>query len=163
MESIRRKEKAITDPGEIRGILEKAKYVTIAMCRKSEPYLVTLSHGYDRDRNSIYFHCAAQGKKIEILKYNNLVWGQALLDKGYVYGACDHLYATAQFKGRVTFVEDFEEKKHALQVMIRALEDDPSKVMRDQLNRDSITKVGIGRIDIESMSGKKADKVEISL
>lgn len=163
MENIRRKEKEITDREEILGILEKAKYVTIAMSRDGEPYLATLSHGYDRERNCIYFHCAGQGKKIDILKTNNRVWGQALLDMGYVQGACDHLYATAQFKGRVSFVEDFEEKKHALEVMIRALEADPERVIHEQLSRDSITRVCIGRIDIQGMSGKKAGKVVISL
>lgn len=163
LESIRRKEKAITEREEILRIIEQAKFVTIAMCRGSEPYLVTLSHGLDRDRSCIYFHCAAEGKKIDILKDNNLVWGQALIDEGYVQGACDHLYATAQFKGRVTFVEDYDEKKQALNVMVKALEDDPTIVIEEQIIRDSITKVSIGRIDIEDISGKKAEEVVISL
>ena len=106
MKAIRRKEKEIIDKDEIIGILEKAKYITVAMCKEDEPYLVTLSHGYDKTQNCIYFHCAKEGKKIDYLKENITVWGQALIDKGYVQGACDHLYATVHFKGRVTFVED---------------------------------------------------------
>ena len=133
------------------------------MCVDNEPYLVTLSHGYDRERNCIYFHCAREGKKIDILKEQNKVWGQALMDKGYVQGSCDQLYATIQFMGRVTFVENSDEKKHALEVMINALEDDPQQVLDTQLTEKSIDGIQIGRIDIEYMSGKKSDKVIISI
>jgi len=163
MESIRRKEKAITDKSEMLEIILKAKYIIIAMCQDNVPYLATLSHGYDTERNCIYFHSAREGKKIDILKENNIVWGQALLDKGYVHGSCDHLYATTQFMGRVTFVESSEEKKHALEVMINALEDDPQKVLDSQLTEKSIEGIQIGRIDIEYMSGKKSDKAIISI
>lgn len=162
MKSIRRKEKEISDKNEMLAILENAKYITIAMCVDNEPYLVTLSHGYDRERNCIYFHCAREGKKIDILKEQNKVWGQALMDKGYVQGSCDHLYATTQFMGRVTFVENSDEKKHALEVMINVLEDDPQKVPDTQLTEKSIKGVQIGRINIEYMSGKKSDKAIVS-
>jgi len=148
---------------EMVAILESSKYITIAMCLDNEPYLATLSHGYDRERNCLYFHCAKQGKKIDILKKHNTVWGQAILDKGYVQGSCDHLYATTQFMGRVTFVEDMQEKRHALEVMIKALEDDPQKVMAVQLTEKSIKGVQIGRIDIDHMSGKKSEEVIISV
>lgn len=163
MKTLRRKEKEIKDKDEIIQILESTKYITISMCRNDEPYLVTLSHGYDKQRNCIYFHCAKEGKKIDYLKKNNKVWGQSLVDKGYVQGKCDHLFATAQFRGRVTFVEDYDEKSHALEVMIRALEDEPAKVIKKQLTKKSITGVQIGRIDIEYLSGKKSEKVIISL
>ena len=159
---IRRKDKEITDVNEMKKILKAAKYVTVAMCLDSEPYLVTLSHGYDEERNCIYFHCAAEGKKINILQANNRVWGQALVDRGYVQGACDHLYATTQFKGRVTFVEDVAEKEHALKLMINSLDNNPEELIKKQLLPQSVQKVRIGRVDIDYMSGKKADKIIIS-
>jgi nitroimidazol reductase NimA-like FMN-containing flavoprotein (pyridoxamine 5'-phosphate oxidase superfamily) len=161
MRSIRRKEKAIIDTNEMMNILQKTAFITIAMCENNEPYLVTLSHGYDLENNCIYFHCAREGKKIDILKKNNIVWGQALIDNGYVQGACDHLYATTQFKGRVTFVEDLSEKHHALSVMIHSLDSNPQKVIEEQLTEKTISRVRIGRIDIDYMSGKKAEKVII--
>ena len=163
MRSLRRKEKAIETEDEMVRILESADYVTVAMCQESEPYLVTLSHGYDRERHCLYFHCAQEGKKVDILKQNNVVWGQALLDKGYVQGACDHLYATTQFRGTVTFVDDMDEKRHALEVMIEGLEDDPATVKAAQITAESVKGVGIGRIDIDTLSGKKSEEVVISL
>jgi nitroimidazol reductase NimA-like FMN-containing flavoprotein (pyridoxamine 5'-phosphate oxidase superfamily) len=159
---IRRKDKEITDVRWMKDILKTAKHVTLAMCLNDEPYLVTLSHGYDQEKNCVYFHCAGEGKKINILKANNLVWGQALIDGGYVQGACDQLYATTQFRGRVTFVEDAEEKQHALKSMIESLDKNPEEVMKKQLKPQSIRKVKIGRIDIDYLSGKKADKVIVS-
>ena len=163
MRGIRRKEKEIKDKNEIISILEEAKYITVAMSKDDNPYLVTLSHGCDKNQNCIYFHCAKKGKKIDILNENNRVWGQALLDKGYVRGACDHLYATAQFMGKVTFIENSEEKRHALEVMIKALDDKSRRIIKKQLTKKSIADVHIGRIDIEYMSGKKSEKVIISI
>ena len=156
MKDIRRKEKAITDKTEMVDILKNTKYVTIAMCKDNIPYLVTLSHGYDPQTNSIYFHCAQEGKKIEILKENNVVWGQALIDKGYVTDECNHLYITTQFSGKVTFIDDIEEKRHALTVMIKQLEKAPEKIMQKQITPKSLAGVNIGRIDIDYLSAKKS-------
>jgi hypothetical protein len=87
---MRGKEQEIRDTAELKAILAGTQYVTIAMCSDNEPYLVSLSHGYDKENNAIYFHCAYEGKKIEILKANNRVWGQAIVDHGYVQGRCDN-------------------------------------------------------------------------
>lgn len=163
MKDIRRKEKEIKDVEEIRAILRAGKYITIAMCENHQPYLVTLNYGYDEKKNCLYFHCAAEGKKIDILTENNNIWGQVLRDLGYVDDCCDHLYASVQFKGRVFFIDDMKEKEHALKVMIRQLEKIPEKVMAEQITADSIKKVMIGMIDIEYLSGKKSKKAIISL
>lgn len=154
---MRRIDKQIDNEEEIQDILLKAQYVTIAMCKDNQPYLVTLSHGYDQKKNCIYFHCASEGKKIDYLHSNPVVWGQALIDKGYVQGACDHLYASAHFRGKVHFLEDASEKESALEVMIRQLDDNPEKVMSEKLTDESIGNVTIGRIDIKYLSGKLAD------
>ena len=163
MRGIRRKEKAITDEKILKKILSEVAYVTIALCKDNQSYLVSLSHGYDPDRNCIYFHCASEGKKIDYLKENNVVWGQAIIDKGYIQGSCDHLYATTQFKGKVTFVNDFEEKKEILINMVHKLDDNPDVLIEKQLTQQSISKITVGRIDIEYMSGKEAKEALISL
>jgi len=163
LRGIRRKEKEINDNREILRIIREAKYVTIAMTDVDGPYLVTLTHAYHEGKNAIYFHCAHEGRKVDILKRDNRVWGQALIDKGYVQASCDHLYETAQFKGRVTFVTDPDEKRLALETMIRKNEAKPEPVVKDQIDDESVGHVNIGRIDIESMSGKRSDKVIVSL
>jgi uncharacterized protein len=163
MHPLRRKDKEIRDEAELKAVLSEAKHVTIAMSIGNEPYLATLSHGYDATRNCVYFHCAREGKKVEILKQNPRVWGQAMVDNGYQQGSCDHLYRTVQFQGQVAFVEDQGEKEHALAVMIRHLDDDPEKVIAEQITPHSTGRILVGRIDISQMSGKKADRVIVQL
>jgi nitroimidazol reductase NimA-like FMN-containing flavoprotein (pyridoxamine 5'-phosphate oxidase superfamily) len=163
MHTLRRKDKEITDEAKVKAILLEARHVTIAMSLNDEPYLATLSHGYDEGRNCVYFHCAREGKKVEILKTNPRIWGQALVDNGYQQGSCDHLYRTAQFRGRVTFVDDQEEKEHALRVMIRHLDEDPDKIIIEQITPHSTERILIGRIDIDYVSGKKADRVNVQV
>ena len=116
---MRKKDQEITDGEELRRILREAHYVTIAMCHEGEPYLVTISHGYDDERNVIYFHCARDGKKVDILRANPVVWGEAMLDTGCDGPKCSQGYATTQFRGRVTFPEDDAEKRHGLTVLLR--------------------------------------------
>ncbi len=160
---MRRSEKEVRDPREMVRNLDEAKYITMAMVDADGPYLVTLTHAYDHGRNAIYFHCAHDGRKVDALKRDNRVWGQALKDLGYVEGRCDHLYETTQFKGKVRFVDDMAEKRHALELMIRKNDSNPEKLMREQLTEDSLARVNIGRIDIEFMSGKRSNHVVVSV
>ncbi len=163
MKGVRRKEKEITDQEQMIGILNEARYVTLAMGDSDGPYLVTLTHVYDRERNAVYFHCAPEGRKLDILRKDNRVWGQALIDKGYVEGKCDHLYVTTQFKGTVRFVDDSSEKRRALEAMIKKNDRSPEKVISRQLTEKSVRDVTIGRVDIQLMTGKRSDKVVVSL
>jgi len=163
MRGMRRKEKEVTDRDEMVKVLLEAKHVTVAMCDRDGPYLVTLTHGYDMARNAIYFHCAQEGRKVDALRLDNRVWGQALVDHGYAVGSCDHLYETTQFRGRVTFVEDAEEKRRGLMTMVQKNEPEADKVATEQVTSDSLRNVCIGRIDIDLMTGKRSVEVVVSL
>ncbi len=160
---MRRKEKEITDKREMGSILKTAKFVTLAMVDRGEPYLVTLTHYYDDQKDAIYFHCAQEGRKVRILREDNRVYGQALLDRGYVEGKCDHLYATVQFSGKASFVQDVNEKRQALVAMITRLDPNPNKIIAEQITNKSLARVNIGRIDIDSMTGKRSEKVIVSM
>lgn len=163
MKGIRRKEKEVTDRSEMVRVLNEAKYVTIAMTDVDGPYLATLTHVFDEKNNVLYFHCAKEGRKVDILRRDNRIWGQALIDLGYVERKCDHLYESTQFRGKAVFVKDTQEKRHALEAMIRKNDPDPEAVIGAQLTEKSLARVNVGRIDIEYMSGKKSDKVIVSL
>jgi nitroimidazol reductase NimA-like FMN-containing flavoprotein (pyridoxamine 5'-phosphate oxidase superfamily) len=156
---VRRKDKEITDHEQMIKILKKTKYVTLAMVKGSEPYLVSLSHAYDGEKNCIYFHSASEGKKLDYLSDNPQVWGQAVLDYGYHEGECSHLYASVMFKGLVEFIEDLDEKRCAFKAMILQLEPDPEAVMDGLLSSNGIPSTVVGKIQIESMTGKKSAEV----
>ncbi len=161
---MRRSDKEITDPETLKKILKTAQYVTIAMSMDGRPYLVSLSHGYDESRNCIYFHCAKEGKKLDYLRSNNSVWGQVVLDHGYSQAEdpCEsnYLFASVHFSGKVTFIEEPEEKRHAFECLIRQLNNSPQPLMA-RLASDGIVKTFIGRIDIDFMTGKKSEEVTI--
>jgi len=153
---LRRKDKAITDEGVLREIIEGQKFMTLAMCQGDEPYLATLSYGYDADANCFYFHCAQAGRKIDVLTANPVVWGQIIEDGGYLPGQCDHAFRTVQFRGRVTFLEEMEEKRHALTLMIDVLEPDPGPVKERLLVDKRVGPVRVGKVTVELMTGKQS-------
>jgi nitroimidazol reductase NimA-like FMN-containing flavoprotein (pyridoxamine 5'-phosphate oxidase superfamily) len=153
---LRRTDKALTDREEIERVLATTRYVSLAMCAEDQPYLVTLNHGYDRQRNCLYFHCAPKGRKMDMLKANPRVWGMAVEDLGYLDGDCDHAYRSVMFGGRVSFLSEEAAKRHALEVMIHQQESDPRRVIEEQLTAREVAAVTIGRIDLEFVSGKQA-------
>lgn len=157
---MRREDKEITDKATLQKILKKTQYVTLAMSRGNEPYLVSLSHGYDENRNCLYFHCASEGKKLDFLKANPNVWGQVVLDFGYVQGECDYRYASVHFKGKVRFISDLEEKVQAVKIMTEQLDKNPEQRM-ERLNREKLKTITVGRIDIDVMTGKKSKELTI--
>lgn len=155
---LRRSDKALEDKAELIRILKAQKHVTLALCAGNQPYLVTMNHGYDEREHCLYFHCAAAGKKIDILQSNPLVWGQALEDGGYLDGECDHAYRTVHFQGCAEFVSEPEEKRRALTVMIDRLESSPEPVKERVLKADKIAGVCILRVRLGEMTGKAGPK-----
>jgi nitroimidazol reductase NimA-like FMN-containing flavoprotein (pyridoxamine 5'-phosphate oxidase superfamily) len=150
---VRRKEREITDPAEMRQVLKDTKYVTVALCMNNEPYLVSLSHGYDQEHNCLYFHCAPEGKKLVYAQANNRVWGQAVLDFG-VTDECDYAYTSVHFSGTMTLVTGPEEKWRGLQMLVRQVALNP-ELKLSKIKPEKVQKTTIGKIDINYMSGKK--------
>ena len=150
---VRRKEREITDPAEMRQVLKSTKYITIALCMNNEPYLVALSHGYDEANNCIYFHCAPEGKKLVYAQANNRVWGQAVLDFG-VTDECDYAYTCVHFSGTLSIVINPEEKWHGMEVLVRQVTPKP-EVKLSQLKLEKVQRTTMGKIVINCLSGKK--------
>jgi nitroimidazol reductase NimA-like FMN-containing flavoprotein (pyridoxamine 5'-phosphate oxidase superfamily) len=150
---VRRKDREITDPAELRQVLKATKYVTVALCMQEEPYLVSLSHGYDQAKNCLYFHCAPEGKKLVFLQANYKVWGQAVLDFG-VTEECDYAYTSVHFQGKMQLIDDLAEKQHAIEVLVRQFSLNPEAKLA-KVKPEKLEKTTIGRIDIKYMSGKR--------
>jgi len=157
---VRRKDKEITDEAVMKKILKTTQYVTIAMARDDQPYLVSLSHGYDEENHRIYFHCAKEGKKLDYMKANSSVWGQVVIDGGYVHGECSHLFASVMFSGSVTFLEGKDERWRAISLMTRQLDDDAEALITNR-KPESLDNTVIGRIDIDYMTGKKSEEIKV--
>jgi len=150
---VRRKDREINDTDELRQVLKCTKYVTVALCMNNEPYLVSLSHGYDQAKNCLYFHCAPEGKKLIFLKANEKVWGQAVLDFG-VTDECDYAYTSVHFSGKISLINDLNEKHHAIEVLVRQVSLNPEAKLAN-IKPEKLEKTTMGKIDIEYMTGKK--------
>jgi len=151
----RHPDRAITDPAEIARIVASQKFLTLALCVENQPYLVTLSHAYDAERNCFYFHCSPVGRKIDIISANPQVYGQVLEDRGYVPTQCEHKYRTVQFEGRAEVVADPDEKLRALRLLIERLEPAPEPVKARLLKPERLTGIAVIRVTVINWSGKQ--------
>ena len=153
---MRRIEKAITDKKIITELLNKGRYITIAMSKDDNPYVITLSYGYDNSRFALYFHCANKGQKIDYIKYNPLVCGTIIEDNGYHQDECVQSFRSLVIRGRLNTVDTIQEKKHAFDVLLNHLEKDPSIVKEKYFGNDkNYIKTSILRLDITDITGKE--------
>ncbi len=153
---LRRQDRAISDPEELKRIVKQGKYVVIAMCRQNEPYIVTLSYGYDEVDNALYFHSALEGLKLDVIAANPQVCATVIHDQGYVQDKCEHHYASVIIRGRMAVIRDLDGKKHALDVLLNHLEERPEPVKARNIKNDaSYDRVAMIRLSIEDMTGKQ--------
>ena len=85
------------------------------------PYLITMNYGYRN--NTLYFHSALEGRKIEVLRANPEVCFQVITETRLTTGedACDDWtmkYKSVLGYGQVVFIESSEEKIEALNILM---------------------------------------------
>jgi len=139
---------------EVVDVLDKGVLVTLALCRDSVPYLVTMDYAYDAAGRCLYCHCATEGKKLDFLRANPQVCGQVLFDDGYIKGQCEHAFRCVILDGRAERVEDDAAKRRALELMVEHFEG-PSPEAKERLIK-GLDKVCILRVRIESATGKRS-------
>jgi len=150
-----RPNREITTDQEINDILQKGKFIVISMCRDNEPYLVSLSYGFDADKKSLYVHCAPQGLKIDFLKANPRICATIIEDGGYIADECGHNYRTVVFWGDTCFVTDLEEKKHGMNILLNQLEHNKDMIQKKLLkSNDYYSNMEVLRIDIRQIHAK---------
>jgi nitroimidazol reductase NimA-like FMN-containing flavoprotein (pyridoxamine 5'-phosphate oxidase superfamily) len=155
---MQKKEREILDNRILMEILQNGKFSTISMCRNDEPYIVTLSYGFDEISNCLYFHSAPKGLKLEFLKENQKVCGTILEDLGYVKRECSHKYRSIVFWGVMTIVEDLDEKKHAFDIMLKHLEENPSKLKKRFFKSEkSYINTCLLKLEINLITGKASE------
>jgi hypothetical protein len=151
---MRRKEREITDSGEIESIIHKASLCRLAMADGERPYVVPLSFGY-RD-NTLYFHSAREGKKLDILRKNDKVCFEIDVDQELVSGESpckwSMKYRSVIGFGRASLVDDPESKEKALDVIMEHY----GAERPFEYHEKGFEKAIIIKVDIKSMTGKKA-------
>lgn len=150
-----KKDREITDENEIQRLLREGKYTVIAMCADNEPYIVSLSYGYDKDNNCLYFHSAQRGLKIDIINKNEKVCATIIEDKGYRINNCEHHYNSLVLWGKMSVISELDEKKHAMEILLNHLEENPDPIKERNLKNDEIfNKFNLLKLEIEEITCK---------
>ncbi len=151
---MRRKQYEILDSAIIQKILSKSEVCRIAMIDNDKPYIVPLNYGY-KD-NTIYFHSAPFGKKIELLKINNKVCFEIELFTQIVKKKipCDWgaKYRSVIGYGIIEFLTDFDQKKEGLDIIMAHYGKTDKNIYPDK----QIGKVLILKLKIEGITGKQS-------
>ncbi|ACB07142.1 pyridoxamine 5'-phosphate oxidase family protein [Candidatus Korarchaeum cryptofilum] len=148
---MRRTDKEMKDG--IEEVLRRAKICRIAMCDGGVPYCVPVIFCYSD--GFIYIHSAREGRKIDILRRSSLVCFETEIDISLIRSGNPCKWTLAYKSvigiGRASFVEDREEKRKALNCIIKKYSDEDFEISNEELD-----KVEVIRIEIEEMSGKRS-------
>ncbi len=155
MNGMTRRERQITDINEIIKILDKSKVLHLGMVDGDEPYVVPMNYGYklENGKLTIYLHGAKRGRKIDVIRANPKVFVEMECNIEPFEGevACKYgiTYASVMGKGVAVLVDDVEEKKEALSLLMK------TQTGKDFVFEEKMTTfVSIIRIDVEEFTAK---------
>lgn len=147
---MRRKEREISDPKVLESIIKKANVCRLAMCEGDVPYVVPLCFGYEK--GALYFHSAIEGRKLEILKKNPKVCFEIDIDCELIKSddRCTMKYKSVIGFGRASFIEVLEDKRNALDLIMRHYNQEPVPYPEPVLTN----MLAVIKVEIEEMTGK---------
>jgi uncharacterized protein len=120
---MRRSDREIKEMDTIFGILKKAEVCHLALSDGGQPYLVALNYGIDYTTPlTVYFHCAPEGRKIDIIKKNNSACFMVETDLELKSGpkGCDwgmNFCSVVAF-GTIEIIQEAREKLHGLDLIM---------------------------------------------
>jgi nitroimidazol reductase NimA-like FMN-containing flavoprotein (pyridoxamine 5'-phosphate oxidase superfamily) len=154
---MRRADREITDPAQLRAWIESENHLHLAMADGDQPYLVPMSYGYElspEGKLTLYLHSAAQGRKLSILSRNPRVCfeisRQARLLPDEIPCRWTTAYWSVVGSGRAVFLKDRAEKARALEALVRHLGH------RGEMAMDAhvLDRVTVLRVDVAEYVGK---------
>ena len=151
---MRRKEKEITNSEETEQILKEALICRLGLIDGKTPYIVPMNFGY-RD-NSLYFHSAMTGRKIDILKKNpNLCFEIDIPGKTInSEKACNWSmsFQSIMGEGKTQFIDKETDKINALNIIMAHYSDKGEW----EFNKKMMEKTLVFKVNISSISVKKS-------
>ena len=157
---IRRQDRAITDDAWIADFLGNADYGVFATCRHGQPFTVARNFAYDAEKHVIYFHGARKGRTFENVgdgtpvSLNVSEMGEWIVaDRAMNFG---FKYKGVVVFGRLTVIEDADEAKHGLQLLM----DKHFPALHPGVDYEATTDedlqvTAVFCVDIEAWSGKE--------
>ena len=149
---MRRKDREITDRADLINALRSAKILTLALWDGAEPYAVPVNFGYSEGR--IFFHCATEGRKLDIIAGNPTVAfvAVAALEIKDSDRACGYTtdFISVMGTGTARVVRNDDEKRAGLGVLM-AQHGGPAGPFEEK----ALAKTAIVEISVASLTGKK--------
>jgi uncharacterized protein len=149
---MRRKEKEIKNKNMIEAILQEADHCILALSSNNSPYIVPMNFGYKNQ--TLYLHSSNEGKKIEILKVNNIVsFGVEInieLVKDQNPCKWGMKYKSVVGCGYAYFIEDSKKKKEALDIIMAKY----SKNANFEYSETSLNNLALIRVEVKELTGK---------
>lgn len=125
---MRRKDRQVCDPAQIAAMLDQSEVGRFALCDGAEPYVVPMNFCWQVQGEDlvIYTHCAASGRKLDILAKNANVCFECdhyegLKGEGEVACAYSARFWSVIAKGVMTPVNEVEERKAALELLMKKM------------------------------------------
>ena len=155
MQGMTKRERQVTDPQQIRQILDKGKVLHLGLSVNDEPYVVPMNYGYrmDEGRLTLYLHSAVQGKKLDMIQTNPRAFFSIDCDRMPFDGdkPCQYglVYSSVMGRGTAQIVEDVEEKKQAMTLLMK------TQTGKDFTFEDRLVSiVSVIRIDVAEYTAK---------
>ena len=119
---MRRIDREIQNREEILDVLNRCDTVRIAMYGEQYPYVVPVSFGMEDkdDKAIVYFHCAKEGLKVDLLKENPYVCieGDIFIKVETTVHGITARYESVIGFGKCELISDPDELKHGLKVLL---------------------------------------------
>ena len=155
MQGMTKRERQVTDPEQIRHILDTARVLHLGLAVNNEPYVVPLNYGYimEDDKLVLYLHSAQRGKKLDMLRANPNVFFEMDCDRMPFDGKlpCQYgmVYSSIMGRGVAHIVEDVEEKKQAMTILMKTQTGKDFEFV-DRL----VSMVAVVRVDVSEYTAK---------
>jgi nitroimidazol reductase NimA-like FMN-containing flavoprotein (pyridoxamine 5'-phosphate oxidase superfamily) len=153
---MRKAKKEIKDEAQINEILANAHVGRLGTMGK-DGYPIIKPLNFVHTGEHIYFHSAIEGEKIEDILRDNRVCFEVDVPLRYVKAKGDpcrafYHYRSVILKGRAEIIEDFEEKRMAMKVLMEKYQPEGGY---DDFPKEKLAITVVIRIDIEAMTGKE--------
>lgn len=117
---MRRKDREVTDPDKIRGIISRCHCCRLGFNDHGKVYIVPLNFGFHEEEGKyvFYFHGAKSGRKADLIRENG--YAAFEMDTNYMLNeadtACEYSarFQSVMGSGTVSFIENAEKKRQAL-------------------------------------------------
>lgn len=150
---MRRADKIVKDKNVIREILLSSNICRIAIFDDEFPYIVPLNYGFRN--NTLYFHSAPQGKKIDLIKKNNNVGFVIEQDHEVLKDeiSCNWTtkYRSVMGTGIIKIVTDTEKKTEGLDIIMQH-----HGKTENEYNKKALERMILLKLEIKSLSAKQS-------